>query len=119
MLAWETARKWQQDNCMIPFEEILGWHLSCGLVHSTPSVFLLARQVTWDPALMEIVKGVPNAWFVELAAASNHSAPISEFLRVASCPHEFVLWYRQSKNRKHDIHAYRWSHLAKRVGIPQ
>jgi hypothetical protein len=44
MLAWEIARQWQEANCMTHFEEILGAHLSCGLVHSTPEVFLLAQE---------------------------------------------------------------------------
>lgn len=108
---------------MTPFEEILGAHLSSGLVHSTPSVFLLAREVTWDPVAREILSPSDfslspfNAWFVELAASANHSAPIAEFLRVASRPHEFVVWYRASRNRPHNLHAYRWDHLARRVGL--
>jgi hypothetical protein len=103
---------------MTPFEEILGEHLSYGLVHSTPECFLLAREVTWDPVQRAIVEPGPvNAWFVELAASSDHSFPISEFLRVATRPHEFVLWCRQAMGRKHDIHSYRWDHLARRVGL--
>jgi hypothetical protein len=101
---------------MTPFEETLGWHLSCGLVHSTRSVFLLAHEVNWDPFAKEIVQdGLPNAWFVQLAAATCHS-PVREFLRVAARPHDFVLWCRQAPGRPHDIHSYRWAHLAKRVG---
>ena len=134
MLAWEIARQWQAENCMTPFEKILGAYLSTGLVHSTRDCFLLAREVIWDPSQKAIVEGrksrvegqQPNAWFVELAASaiqvsgfSFQVSPVREFLRVATRPHEFVLWCRQSKNRKHDIHAYRWSHLAKRVGLPQ
>jgi hypothetical protein len=116
MLAWEIARQWQSANCMTPFEELLGWHLSCGLVHSTPSVFLLAQEVNWNLDSKEIVEGQkPNAWFVELAAATCHN-PMKEFLRVATRPHKFVLWCRQSRGRKHDVHAYRWEHLARRVG---
>lgn len=108
---------------MTPFEEIIGRHLSCGLVHSTPSLFLLASEVCWDPVSREILQPsafslqtFPNAWFVELAAATCHN-PVKEFLRVATHPHKFVLWCRQSKGRKHDIHAYRWQHLARRVGL--
>jgi hypothetical protein len=133
MLAWEIARQWQEANCMTPFEEILGAHLSGGLVHSTPEVFLLAREVTWDPVAKEILQPSafslagpavashplrqpsPNAWFVELAAGACHN-PVKEFLRVAPRSHQFVLWCRQSKGRKHDIHAYKWDHLARRVG---
>jgi hypothetical protein len=124
MLAWEIARQWQEANCMTPFEEVLGWHLSGGLIHSTKDVFLLAQEVTWDPVAKEILQPSafslqpsPNAWFVELAAGTCHN-PVKEFLRVATRPHEFVLWCRQSKGRKHDIHSYRWNHLARRVGLP-
>jgi hypothetical protein len=119
MLAWEIARQWQAANCMTPFEEILGWHLSGGLIHSTKDVFLLAQEVTWDPEKSEIgnqKSEMPNAWFVELAAGTCHN-PVKEFLRVAPHSHEFVLWCRQSKGRKHDIHSYRWNHLARRVGL--
>jgi hypothetical protein len=131
MLAWEIARQWQSENCMTPFEEVLGAHLSCGLVHSTPSVFLLAQEVTWDPVAKEILQpsafslqSSPNAWFVELAASAtqvsgfkSQVSPIREFLRIAPRAHEWTLWCRQSKGRKHDIHSYRWSHLARRVGL--
>ena len=47
MLAWEIARQWQSENCMTPFEEILGWHLSGGLIYSTREVFLLAQECHW------------------------------------------------------------------------
>ncbi len=127
MLAWERARQWQQENCMTPFEDVLGSHLSWGLVYSTPSVFLLASQVIWDPVKKEIIADQPlsslqqpNAWFVELAASSTNCSlrsPICEFLRVASQPLEFCLWRRASKNRVHDIHSYRWDKLASRVGL--
>ena len=142
MLAWEIAHQWQQANCMTPFEELLGAYLSIGLVHSTPEVFLLAREVTWDPVTREILQPSafslqpsPNAWFVELAASGTqvsgfrfagpagashplrHPSPVREFMRVATHPHEFVLWCRQSADRKHDIHAYKWDHLARRVNL--
>ncbi len=119
MLAWEIARQWQEANCMTPFEEILGAHLSCGLVHSTPEVFLLAQECHWDAEKSEIrnqKSEIPNAWFVELAAGTCHN-PVKEFLRIAPRPLPFVLWCRQSRGRKHDIHSYRWSHLARRVGL--
>ena len=117
MLAWEIARQWQQDNCMTPFEEILGWHLSCGLVHSTRSVFLLAHEVNWDPLAKEIVQdGPPNAWFVQLAAATQ-SNPVKEFMRVATHSHPYALWCRQAPGRRHDIHSYKWDHLARKVGF--
>jgi hypothetical protein len=117
MVAWEVARQWQERNCTAPFEHLLGTYLSCGLVHSTASIFLLAREVTWDPVCKEIVKGVPNAWFVELAACSNHVFSIREFLKVVPYSQRWALWCRQSVGRKHDIHAYAWQKLSQRVGL--
>ena len=117
MLAWLKASNWQQTNSIISFEQILGFYLSSGLVHSTPSIFLLAREVRWDPIKKEIINGDPNAWFVELAASVGHSAPIREFLRIAPHSHSWALWCRQSHGRKHDIHAYCWNQLSKRIGL--
>jgi hypothetical protein len=116
MIAWDIARQWQARHSITPFEEVLGWHLSCGLVHSTPSVFLLAHEVCWNPISKEIVKGPLNAWFVQLAAATS-SNPVREFMRVATHSRPFALWCRQSQGRKHDIHSYRWDQLAKRVRL--
>jgi hypothetical protein len=117
MVAWEIARKWQTKNCIVSFEELLGLYLSTGLVHSTPSVFLLAQEVTWDPIKKKIVQGNSNAWFVELAASACHAKAVQEFLRIVPFSHPWVLWCRQSNGRKHDIHAYAWHKLAKRVGF--
>ena len=113
---------------MTPFEELLGQYLSCGLVHSTPSVFLLAKEVRWDPVAKEIIEGNPNAWFAELAAASASPltqlssfkfqvSPVREFLRIAPHYHQWALWCRVSKSGSHDIHAYRWHKMAQRVGL--
>lgn len=132
MLAWEIARKWQSENCMTPFEEILGWHLSGGLVYSTRDVFLLAQECHWTGKAMISRRAAEaqgkelNAWFVELAAASVQpstldprpsTSPIREFMRVAPRTHEWTLWYRAARNRPHDLHAYTWQHLASRVGL--
>jgi hypothetical protein len=122
MPAWMLARQWQEANCMTAFEDRLGWHLSCGLVHSTPSVFLLARECHWtgedmvDQQESSLLSLPINAWFVELAAATCHN-PIKEFLRVATRPSKFVLWYRMAAGRPHNLHAYRWDHLARKVGL--
>jgi hypothetical protein len=121
MPAWETARTWYQDhNITDPFEERLGWHLSCGLVYSTPSAFLMASEVSWDAASQQIQQAnsptvqqpLPNAWFVELAVL--HGSPISLLLQVASHPHEWVLFRRDNGFK---VRAYKWSHLARRVGL--
>jgi hypothetical protein len=110
------------DHSTEPFEERLGWHLSCGLVYSTPSAFLMASEVSWDSDRKAIVSPdpllpipdhpLPNAWYVELAVL--HESPISLLLKVATRPHEWVLFRRDNGFK---IRAYRWSHLARRVGL--
>jgi len=131
MLAWQTARQWWLNHSTVPFEERLGWHLSEGLVYSTPSAFLMASEVSWDPELKAIVESresrvesqQANAWYVELAVSTKVEGrgtsvegqhPIAQFLRVATHPREWVLFRRDNGFK---IHAYRWSHLSRRVGL--
>ena len=127
MLPWETARAWWIDHSTVPFEERLGWHLSCGLVYSTRSAFMLASEERWDPVLSTFdprPSTRPNAWFVELAVAAQvkdrpsrveGQNTIREFLRVAPHPHEWILFRRNNGFR---IHAYRWERFARKVGHP-
>jgi len=77
MTPWQRAKAWHDANVTDEtFEETLGWHLTHGLVYSTPEVFLLARQVYWDAALEDFTDdGEPNAWFVELAASAGCANP--------------------------------------------
>lgn len=117
MTPWERAKIWQAENSTESFEELLGWHLSCGLVFSTPSVFLLAHETHYDPETNEMTMELPpNAWFVPLAASVGHANPIAEFLRVATRPHEWACWCRHNAFR---IHAYPWRKLAARVGLSE
>lgn len=117
MLPWERAKIWQEENCTESFEELLGWHLSCGLVFSTPQVFLLAHETHYDPETQEMnMELTPNAWFVPLAASVGHANPVAEFLRVATRPQEWALWCRRNSFQ---IHAYRWQKLAARVGLSE
>ncbi len=116
MLPWDTARTWWQDHSPVPFEERLGWHLSCGLVYSTPSAFMLASEVCWNR--MEILKGPPNAWFVELAVIQPSTfdprpSTLALLLQVAPHPHDWILFRR---NNGFKIHAYRWDRFARKVG---
>lgn len=128
---------------MTPFEEILGAHLSCGLIYSTKDCFLLAQECHWTGEEMisrrdaeaqrkeqrpgKQTQDLPmNAWFVELAASGtqvsglrSQVSPIREFMRVAPRAHEWTLWYRAARNRPHNLHAYKWEHLARRVGLTQ
>ena len=113
MTPWQRAKQWHESNVTDEtFEETLGWHLSNGLVYSTPEVFLLARECRWDGEEMHD-DGEHNAWFVELAASAGHANPVREFMRVASRPQQWALWCRHNT---FEIKAHDWAKLSKRVG---
>jgi hypothetical protein len=113
MTPWQKAKAWHDANVTTEtFEETLGWHLTHGLVYSTPEVFLLARECRWDGEEMHD-DGEPNAWFVELAAAAGCANPVREFMRVASRPQKWALWCRHNS---FEIKAHDWAKLSKRVG---
>jgi len=116
MTPWQRAKQWHDENVIDEtFEETLGWHLTHGLVYSTPEVFLLARQVYWDAAAEDFTDdGEPNAWFVELAAAAGCANPVREFMRVASRPQQWALWCRRNT---FEIKAHDWAKLAKKVRL--
>ena len=115
MLAWEIARQWYQDhNITASFEERLGWHLSRGLVYSTPLAFMLAEEVTWDEEQSTISNQqstTPNAWYCELAVLDG--MPLWELFRVFPHCREWLLFRR---NNGFKIHAYRWDRFARKVG---
>lgn len=115
MLPWQRAKAWHDSNVTTEtFEETLGWHLSNGLVYSTPQVFLLARQTHWDGAEVNDDAGDHNAWFVELASAVGHANPVREFMRVASRPQKWALWCRHNS---FEFKAHDWAKLAKKVRL--
>ncbi len=114
MTPWQRAKAWHDNHVADEsFEETLGWHLSNGLVYSTPEVFLLARECRWDGEEMHD-DGEHNAWFVELAASAGHGNPVREFMRVASRPQQWALWCRHNQ---FEIRAYDWRKLARKVGL--
>jgi hypothetical protein len=115
MAPWQRAKQWWDTNSATEtFEELLGWHLSGGVVYSTPSLFVLARECHWDAQREEASNdGERNAWFVELAAAVGHANPVREFLRVAPHPHRWALWCRRNQ---FEIRAHDWAKLSKKVG---
>lgn len=114
MTPWQRAKQWWDNNVATEtFEETLGWHLSHGLVYSTPQVFLLARETHWDGEKCDDSKSA-NAWFVELAAAIGCTNPVREFMRVASRPQRYALWCRHNN---FEIKAHDWAKLAKKVRL--
>jgi hypothetical protein len=114
MTPWQRAKQWHESNVTDEsFEETLGWHLTHGLVYSTPEVFLLARECRWDGEEMHD-DGEHNAWFVELAASAGHANPVREFMRAASRPQQWALWCRHNS---FEIKAHDWAKLSKKVRL--
>jgi hypothetical protein len=114
MTPWQKAKQWHDEHVTDEtFEETLGWHLSNGLVHSTPEVFLLAHETHWDGEECDDDQE-PNAWFVELAASTGHANPVREFMRVASRPQQWALWCRHNT---FEIKPHDWGKLARKVGL--
>ena len=113
MTPWERAKLWQTENSTQPFEEVVGWHLSCGVVYSTSQLFLLAHEVHYDPTLNQASHDQPhNAWFIELAAVTRHLNPFCEFMKIAPHPQEWIVFHRRNS---FEPHAYRWSRFASKV----
>jgi hypothetical protein len=114
MTAWERAKQWQDEHdATATFEELLGIHLSSGLVHATPQVFLLAGEVRWNAEEQNFEPGEPNCWFVTLAAAVGHANPVREFMRVATRPQQYAAWCRRGS---FEPRVYSWDKLMKKVG---
>jgi hypothetical protein len=111
MIAWEKAKQWQEENdATATFEELLGWHLSNGLVHATPEVFLLASEARWNAEDQAFESGEPNCWFVRLAASAGHANACGEFMRVFPRPHAYVAWFRRGG---FEPRVYEWDKLLK------
>ena len=111
MTAWQVAKQWQEENdATATFEELLGAHLSCGLVHSTPNIFLLAGETRWNAEEQRFESGEPNCWFVRLAAAVGRQNACGEFMRIFPHAHAYVAWFRRSG---FEPRIYQWSKLLK------
>jgi len=111
MTAWEIAKQWQEEHDPeATFEELLGVHLSSGLVHATPQVFLLAGEVRWNAEEQRFEDGPPNCWFVRLAASSGHPNACGEFMRVFPNAHASVAWFRRGG---FEPRIYEWDKLLK------
>jgi len=114
MTPWQKAKQWQEGNdATATFEELLGWHLSNGLVHATPEVLVLMSEVRWNAEEQRFEKGKPNCWFVRLAASVGHANPVREFMRVATRPQQYAAWFRRGG---FEPRVYDWNKLTKKVG---
>jgi len=114
MTPWQKAKQWQEDNdATATFEELLGWHLSHGLVHATPQVFLLASEARWNAEEESFEIGEPNCWFIRLAATVGRTNPVRECMRVASRPLQYAAWCRRGS---FEPRVYYWEKLMKKTG---
>jgi hypothetical protein len=116
MLPWQLAKQWHDEHIATEtFTESLGWHLSAGVVYSSPDAFMLAREVHYDSEREEVSNDSqsPNAWFVELAAVSDGANAFGRFMRVAPHPQPWVLWCRRGEMR---VRAFNWNKLTKKIG---
>lgn len=108
MFPWQTAKKWHMESgSVISFEELLGSYMGGGYVWSSPTEFVLGRQVRLEDG--KIVTGEPNAWFVHLAAGEE---PFQRFLEIAPNKQEYVCWHRRGRE---NLHIYKWDTFNRRV----
>ena len=108
MTPWQAAKKWQQENSNVPFEEVLAAYLNGGLVHSTPEVFVLAQETLWEDGEMYTGDVKPNCWFVQLAAGPR---PFAKLLKLAR-KRKYVAWQRRGQKR---YHVWPWDKFKRRI----
>jgi hypothetical protein len=113
--AWQLAKQWQFENIANEsFEEAVAWHLSNGVVFSTPNIFMLAHEGYYNTEVNQISNTKPfNAWFIQLAAATSHHNPFHEMMKIAPHPHQWIAFHRRNS---FEPHAYLWSRFATKVG---
>jgi hypothetical protein len=113
MTPWQKAKQWWDNHSTQDFWDAVGEHLSSGLVHATPEVFLLASELRWNAEEKCFESGEPNCWFVTLAAAVGRANPVGEFMRVATRPQQYAAWCRRGS---FEPRVYSWKQLTKKVG---
>lgn len=116
MLAWQLADRWLKTYSTETIEQTLNRYFADGLMHVTPDVFLLAKEVCWDDKNKRInFDDTPaNAWFVELAASRMPTGAIREFMRVAPRSHKWCLWRRRNEER---VRCFEWDKLKQKVRL--
>lgn len=113
MLPWQKAKAWHDDHIATEtFTELLGWHMSAGVVYSSPDAFMLAHECHWNGSEVGY-EGERNAWLVELAATTDGASAFGRFMRVAPHPQPWVLWCRRGELR---VRAFNWDKLTKKLG---
>jgi hypothetical protein len=113
MTPWQKAKQWWDNHSTQDFWELVGEHLSSGLVHATPEVFLLASELRWNAEEERFEGGEPNCWFVTLAAGTAGTNPVRECLRVAPHPQQYAAWCRRGS---FEPRVYDWNKLISKTG---
>jgi hypothetical protein len=112
MTPWQKAKQWHDEHIVTnSFEESLGWHLSLGVVYSTPQLFMLARECHWDGEQI-VDGGTANAWLVTLAAAVGCTDFMRRLMDALPHPQAWILWQRRGEIR---VRAFDWNKLDKKV----
>lgn len=109
MKPWQEAKRWQEANSDVPFEQLLGVYLKEAYCWSSPEEFVLARLVQWHEGEMYDGDVEPNCWFVQLAAGEN---PFKRFLKLAPKRMQYVAWQRHGNDR---YHVWEWNKFKRKV----
>jgi hypothetical protein len=113
MTPWQKAKQWQEENDpSTNFWELLGEHLSCGVVHSTRNLFMLAGEVRWNKEDQRFEQGDPNCWFIRLAAAAGCANPVWDYMRCLPHPHQYCAWIRRGQSWPR---VYEWEKIENKV----
>jgi len=113
MLPWQRAKAWWDAHRVdgMPFVALLGSYLAQGhYVWSSPTEFILATELCYQPPEQFDFQLAPNAWFIHLAAtADGRRLDPGVFMRLAPRVHPWVLFDRRGK-----CHVHRWDQFAGR-----
>jgi len=111
VIPWQRARKWYDSQSPeTPFEALLAEYMSEGIVWSSPTEFLLARECLWEDGTM--YKGSEirrNCYFIHLASGDK---PFKRFLEIAPRRLHWVAWQRRGRE---DYHVHKWEAFKRRV----
>lgn len=112
MAPWKIAKQWQEENdATLDFDQLVTWHLANGLVFSNAGSFLVAKELHCNFDDKTLSDTEPrNCWFVRLAASTD--GKLSEFMRVAPYPHEYVAWHRRGGS---ELKIHRWETVARKL----
>ena len=114
MTALEKAVAWQKENSSHPFLQRLVWNMQHGFLHCDKKIFIMGHALNFDPKTKNITMNKnPNAWFVELAAATTHANSVTTLWSIlAARPLKYVIWLRRGFQTPH---IYLWKKLNQKL----